>query len=144
MAEDSDLERTEEATPRRREQAREEGQVPRSRELATFTVTMTGVAMLVAYGGVLYQQLKELFARTLTFTRATLDAEDAARTRPAPAPALPLSASAPVAQASVAKPPAAAEQPVRLQFREHLQGHWQTERSADNSNTPLQQLSYSH
>ena len=68
MAEDSDLERTEEATPRRREQAREEGQVPRSRELATFTVTMTGVAMLVAYGGVLYQQLKELFARTLTFT----------------------------------------------------------------------------
>ena len=79
MAEDSDLERTEEATPRRREQAREEGQVPRSRELATFTVTMTGVAMLVAYGGVLYQQLKELFARTLTFTRATLDAEDAAQ-----------------------------------------------------------------
>ncbi|MCG9082535.1 flagellar biosynthesis protein FlhB [Laribacter hongkongensis] len=79
MAEDSDLERTEEATPRRREQAREEGQVPRSRELATFTVTMTGVAMLAAYGGVLYQQLKELFARTLTFTRATLDAEDAAQ-----------------------------------------------------------------
>ena len=39
-----------------------------------------------------------------------------------------LSAPAPVAQASVAKPPAAAEQPVRLQFREHLQGHWQTER----------------
>ena len=58
-----------------------------------------------------------------------MDAEDAAHARrPVPGPALPLSAPAPVAQASVAKPPAAAEQPVRLQFREHLQGHWQTER----------------
>lgn len=38
MAEDSDLEKTEEPTGRRIEQAREQGQVPHSRELATFLV----------------------------------------------------------------------------------------------------------
>jgi hypothetical protein len=38
MAEDSDLEKTEEPTGRRIEQAREQGQVPHSRELGTFLV----------------------------------------------------------------------------------------------------------
>ena len=36
MAEDSDLERTEPATPKRIEKAREDGQVARSQELTTF------------------------------------------------------------------------------------------------------------
>src|SRR5262249_38287562 len=40
-AEDSDAERTEPASAKRLEQAREEGDVPRSRELATFSVLMT-------------------------------------------------------------------------------------------------------
>jgi len=35
MAEDSDLEKTEQASDRRLEKAREQGDVPRSRELAT-------------------------------------------------------------------------------------------------------------
>jgi flagellar biosynthetic protein FlhB len=47
MAEDSDLERTEPASARRREQAREEGQVARSRELST-------LALLLAAGGGLW------------------------------------------------------------------------------------------
>lgn len=38
MAEDSDLEKTEDPTSRRIEQAREQGQVPHSRELGTFLV----------------------------------------------------------------------------------------------------------
>jgi flagellar biosynthetic protein FlhB len=38
MAEESDLERTEPASARRLEQAREEGQVPRSREIGAFLV----------------------------------------------------------------------------------------------------------
>ncbi|OXH84324.1 hypothetical protein CA831_30735, partial [Burkholderia multivorans] len=38
MADESDLDRTEAATPRRREKAREEGQVARSRELASFAL----------------------------------------------------------------------------------------------------------
>ncbi len=44
MAEDSDLERTEPASSRRLEQAREEGQVPQSRELAAFMVLLASVS----------------------------------------------------------------------------------------------------
>lgn len=43
MAEESDLEKTEPASQRRIEQAREEGNVPQSRELSTFIVLMAGV-----------------------------------------------------------------------------------------------------
>ncbi|MBS6362836.1 EscU/YscU/HrcU family type III secretion system export apparatus switch protein, partial [Burkholderia sp.] len=42
MADESDLDRTEAATPRRREKAREEGQVARSRELASFALLAAG------------------------------------------------------------------------------------------------------
>lgn len=50
MAEESDLEKTEDPTPRRLEQAREEGQVPQSRELSTFLVMMTGVVVMWVTG----------------------------------------------------------------------------------------------
>lgn len=50
MAEESDLEKTEDPSPRRLEQAREEGQVPQSRELSTFLVTVTGAATLLLMG----------------------------------------------------------------------------------------------
>ncbi len=46
MAEESDQERTEAPSPQRLEKAREDGQVPQSRELATFVVLMTGGAAL--------------------------------------------------------------------------------------------------
>lgn len=65
--------------------------------------------------------------------RQQLDAEDNARARPATlAPALPWFPPPPIAQASVPKPlvPAPQPKPVRLQFREHLQGCWQDERPA--------------
>ena len=42
MAEESDLERTEPASSRRLEQAREEGNVPQSRELMAFMVLAAG------------------------------------------------------------------------------------------------------
>lgn len=51
MAEESDLEKTEEPTGRRLEQAREEGQVPQSRELSTFFVLIAGATGLWAMGG---------------------------------------------------------------------------------------------
>ncbi|MDN5842607.1 MAG: EscU/YscU/HrcU family type III secretion system export apparatus switch protein, partial [Alcaligenaceae bacterium] len=50
MAEDSDLEKTEPASPRRLEKAREEGQVARSRELGTFLAIVAGAGGLW-YGG---------------------------------------------------------------------------------------------
>lgn len=56
MAEDSDLERTEEPTGRRIEQAREEGQVPHSRELATFLVLISSATGLWLMGGWLVER----------------------------------------------------------------------------------------
>ena len=51
MAEDSDLEKTEEPTGRRIEQAREKGQVPHSRELGTFLVLVVAAATIWMMGG---------------------------------------------------------------------------------------------
>lgn len=51
MAEDSDLERTEQPTGRRLEQAREKGQVPHSRELGSFLVLIVAAAAFWMMGG---------------------------------------------------------------------------------------------
>ncbi|KAA3650046.1 MAG: flagellar type III secretion system protein FlhB [Proteobacteria bacterium] len=67
MAEESDLEKTEQATPRRLEQAREEGQVPQSRELSTFLVMMTGVAGLWVMGQWVAGRIVALVKGGLTF-----------------------------------------------------------------------------
>ena len=57
MAEDSDAEKTEPASQKRIDNAREEGDVPRSRELATFVVLMTAGIVLWMFGGSLVRQL---------------------------------------------------------------------------------------
>ncbi|MFA5596961.1 MAG: flagellar biosynthesis protein FlhB [Pusillimonas sp.] len=67
MAEDSDLEKTEAATPRRLEKAREEGQVARSRELNTFMLLAGGVAGLWFMGGELYRTLTGLIRSGMWF-----------------------------------------------------------------------------
>ncbi|WP_334067709.1 flagellar biosynthesis protein FlhB [Burkholderia cepacia] len=71
MADESDLDKTEAATPRRREKAREEGQVARSRELASFALLAAGFygAWLLAgpSGGHLQAMLRGAFM----FDRAT-------------------------------------------------------------------------
>lgn len=70
MAEDSDLEKTEQASPKRLEKAREEGDVPRSRELATVTVLLaTGLGMLMM-GDNIAQALKTSISDGLHFDRA--------------------------------------------------------------------------
>lgn len=51
MAEDSDLERTEQPTGRRLEQAREKGQVPHSRELGSFLVLIVAASAFWMMGG---------------------------------------------------------------------------------------------
>src|SRR5512135_1916916 len=66
MAEDSDLEKTEQPSQRRLEQAREEGQVARSRELSTFAVLMTGGAGLWFMGSSLMGHLVKLIRDGLT------------------------------------------------------------------------------
>jgi len=69
VAEDSDLEKTESASARRLEQAREEGQVPQSRELATFISLMVGVAALYVLGRWGGHRMMELVRSGLNFER---------------------------------------------------------------------------
>ncbi|MCG7598602.1 flagellar type III secretion system protein FlhB [Halomonas sp. McH1-25] len=67
--ETSQDDKTEEPTARRIEKAREEGQVARSRELATFMMLMAGVASLWAMGSLLYDQLGLMMEQTFLFER---------------------------------------------------------------------------
>lgn len=70
MAEDSDLERTEPASSRRIEQAREKGQVARSRELSTFTVLLAAGGGLMLMSPHLLDSLAGLMRNGLTLDRA--------------------------------------------------------------------------
>ncbi len=65
MAEESDLERTEPASARRLEQAREEGQVPRSREVGAFLILIVAAAAFWLLGPWMVQRLAEIFRRGL-------------------------------------------------------------------------------
>ena len=69
MAEESDLEKTEPASSRRLEQAREEGNVPQSRELMAFMVLAAGAGTFWILGGWLSQRLSSLLRHGLTFSR---------------------------------------------------------------------------
>lgn len=69
MAEESDLERTEPASSRRLEQAREEGNVPRSRELGAFMVLATGVGGCWALGEWLSTRSSNLLKAGLEVSR---------------------------------------------------------------------------
>jgi flagellar biosynthetic protein FlhB len=67
MAEESDQERTEAPSPQRLEKAREDGQVPQSRELATFVVLMTGGATLWMMASGLGQTMSHIVRSGLQF-----------------------------------------------------------------------------
>ena len=69
MAEDSDAERTEPASEKRLRQAREDGDIPRSREVATFTVLMTAGAGLWMMGGGIVTTLSTVLERGLSLDR---------------------------------------------------------------------------
>lgn len=69
MSEDSDAEKTEDASARKLEKAREEGDVPRSRELATFTVLMSGGCGLWFTGSGLVRQLNATMVSGLSMSR---------------------------------------------------------------------------
>ncbi|MDX9698830.1 MAG: flagellar biosynthesis protein FlhB [Rhodocyclaceae bacterium] len=70
MAEESDLEKTEQPSQRRLEQAREEGQVPQSRELSTFLVLIIGVVGIWLMGGWMSGRLLVVFREGFSFERA--------------------------------------------------------------------------
>ena len=70
MAEESDLEKTESASPRRLEKAREEGDVPRSRELATCTILLAAGSGMWVMGDGVVGQIKHMLTASMAFDRA--------------------------------------------------------------------------
>jgi flagellar biosynthetic protein FlhB len=67
MAEESDLEKTEEASPRKLEKAREEGDIPRSKELSTFAGLMAAGLGLWLTGSQIINQLQNIVITGLKF-----------------------------------------------------------------------------
>lgn len=65
--EENGQEKTEEATPKRLEKAREEGQVARSRELGTTLLLMTGSVSMLLFGELLAGRLKGLMRGNFGF-----------------------------------------------------------------------------
>lgn len=72
MAEDSDLERTEPASPKRIEDARKKGQVPRSHELTSFSTLMVGLVAIITTGPDLYAAMKQIMVTALSFNRSQI------------------------------------------------------------------------
>ncbi len=73
MAEETQQQdRTEEATPKRREDARKKGDVPRSRELTMTGVMLSGAGALILLAGPMGRDLLEAFAEGFTIERELL------------------------------------------------------------------------
>ncbi|MBC3620630.1 flagellar biosynthesis protein FlhB [Vibrio metschnikovii] len=69
MAESDGQERTEEATPRRLQQAKEKGQVARSKELASVSVLIIGSIALMWFGEMLASRLYTTMGRLFSLSR---------------------------------------------------------------------------
>ncbi len=69
MAEDSDLEKTEQPSQRKLDQAKEKGQVARSHELSTFSILLAGGATLWFMGASLNAQMVRLLHNGLTISQ---------------------------------------------------------------------------
>lgn len=72
MAEDNDSsqEKTEEPTTRKLEKAREDGQIPRSRDLTTTFILLAGVIALYVFGQYIASQMISLTQRNFTLSRS--------------------------------------------------------------------------
>lgn len=66
MAEESFQEKTEQATPKRREDARKKGQVARSAELSSVAILMMGLLALWGLGGYMYDRLSGFMIEMFT------------------------------------------------------------------------------
>lgn len=69
MSEENDSEKTEDPTPHRKQKAREEGQVPRSRELTSLSMLLAGWGLILIGGSYLANKLQHLLHNGLTFDR---------------------------------------------------------------------------
>lgn len=76
MSEENDAEKTEEPTPQRRQKAREEGQVPRSKELTSLMMLLAGWSLIVFTGESMAEKLAQLMHNGLMFDRLLLSDPD--------------------------------------------------------------------
>ncbi len=76
MAEESDLEKTESPSPRRLEQAREDGHAPHSRELASFAVLCAAGVGLAFFGGDILGGLRADLRTGLVFDHRVVEHPD--------------------------------------------------------------------
>jgi len=72
MADDEGQEKTEEPTGKRLQKAREEGQVPRSKEMATFAVLMGGALSLLVFGADIGEDIGRIFKYSFSMSRAEI------------------------------------------------------------------------
>ena len=72
MAGDSEEEKTESATPHRIEKAREEGQIPRSRELTSVLMLVAGLSILWMTGASMARKIGALLADGLKFNHSVV------------------------------------------------------------------------
>jgi flagellar biosynthetic protein FlhB len=73
MADDSDLEKSEAPTAHRLEKAREDGQIPRSREMTSVLMLLTGLAVLWMGGEALARQLSAMMAQGFRFDHGIIE-----------------------------------------------------------------------
>ena len=72
MAEADGQEKTEQPTEQRLQKAREKGQIPRSKELGTAAVLLSGALGLMMFGDALGLAMTKMFARNFSFERELL------------------------------------------------------------------------
>lgn len=72
MAEESDQERTEDPTSKRLSDARKKGQIPRSRELNTLVLLLTGSVAIFVFGGGMAQSLWQIMEGDFRLSRRDL------------------------------------------------------------------------
>ena len=72
MSDESDVEKTEEPTPQRRQKAREEGQIPRSKELTSLLMLLAGWSLIFISGEHTADRLAQLLHEGLMFDRLLL------------------------------------------------------------------------
>lgn len=66
MSEESNEEKTEEPTPRKRQELREKGEVAKSRELPSVAVLLSSLMALTFFGSFMYSQIQLIMQKTLS------------------------------------------------------------------------------
>ena len=72
MAEDSSQEKTEQPTAKKLEKSREDGQVPRSKDMSMAIIMVLGAAFLLMTGGSIIDDIKQILTSSLTIDRTLL------------------------------------------------------------------------